>query len=119
MADRLIVMYAGRIFEAGSTHELFARPSNPYTRGLLLSVPDVTAVDRGDLYQIPGLPPDVAHLPPGCPFAPRCDRAEARCRETFPPTVEVAPGHLSLCHFAEEMYLHPPIRPAAAAAVTS
>jgi oligopeptide transport system ATP-binding protein len=119
MTDRLIVMYAGRVFETGTTAELFARPANPYTRGLLLSVPDVTAVDRGDLYQIPGLPPDVAHLPPGCPFAPRCDRAEARCREVFPPLVEVAPGHSSLCHFAQETYLTPPLRPAAAAAATS
>jgi oligopeptide transport system ATP-binding protein len=114
MTDRLIVMYAGKIFETGSTEEVFARPANPYTRGLLLSVPDVTAVDRGDLYQIRGLPPDVAHLPPGCPFAPRCDRAEARCRETSPPMVEVAPGHLSLCHFADEVYATPAGRPVAA-----
>jgi oligopeptide transport system ATP-binding protein len=104
MADRLIVMYAGRIFESGDTVEIFARPANPYTRGLLLSVPDVTAVQRGDLYQIPGLPPDVAHLSAGCPFAPRCDRAEAVCRETAPPLVEVAPGHHSLCHFAAEVF---------------
>ena len=119
MADRVIVMYAGKIFEAGSTVEIFARPANPYTRGLLLSVPDVTAVDRGDLYQIPGLPPDVAHLPPGCPFAARCDRAEARCREEFPPMVEVAPGHSSLCHFANEVYGTPISRPVAAAAIPS
>ncbi len=112
MTDRLTVMYAGRIFETGSTEEVFATPANPYTRGLLLSVPDVTAVDRGDLYQIPGLPPDVAHLPPGCPFAPRCDRAEARCHVDFPPMVEVAPGHLSLCHFAAEVYGTPPARQA-------
>jgi oligopeptide/dipeptide ABC transporter ATP-binding protein len=114
MTDRLVVMYAGKIFETGSTEAIFARPANPYTRGLLLSVPDVTAVDRGDLYQIRGLPPDVAHLPPGCPFAPRCDRAEARCRETPPPMVEVAPGHVSLCHFADEVYATPAGRPVAA-----
>jgi oligopeptide transport system ATP-binding protein len=119
MTDRLIVMYAGRIFETGSTAEIFARPANPYTRGLLRSVPDVTAIDRGDLYQIPGLPPDVAHLPPGCPFAPRCDRAEGRCREAFPPAVEVAPGHVSLCHFADEVYRTPMARPAAASAAAS
>ena len=112
MTDRLIVMYAGKVFESGSTVEIFARPANPYTRGLLLSVPDVTAMDRGDLYQIRGLPPDVAHLPPGCPFAPRCDRAEARCREAAPPMVQVAPGHFSLCHFADEVYATPAGRPA-------
>ena len=111
MNDRLIVMYAGKVFESGSTVEIFARPANPYTRGLLLSVPDVTATDRGDLYQIRGLPPDVAHLPPGCPFAPRCDRAEARCRETAPPMVQVEPGHFSLCHFADEVYATPAGRP--------
>jgi oligopeptide transport system ATP-binding protein len=112
MTDRLIVMYAGKVFETATTDEIFARPANPYTRGLLLSVPDVTAPDRGDLYQIRGLPPDVAHLPPGCPFAPRCDRAEAICRESEPPMVEVAPGHLSLCHFAAGVYATPTRRPA-------
>src|SRR5262245_1125955 len=116
MTDRLVVMYAGKIFESGTTAELFARPANPYTRGLLLSVPDVTAEDRGDLYQIPGLPPDVANLPRGCPFAPRCDRVEARCRETFPPLVEVAAGHFSLCHFADEVYRTPLARVSASAA---
>jgi oligopeptide transport system ATP-binding protein len=117
MTDRLIVMYAGKVFESGPTSRLFARSGNPYTRGLLLSVPDVTATDRGDLYQIPGLPPDVAHLPPGCPFASRCERAEARCRETFPPMVQLAPDHVSLCHFAEEVYATPIARVPAAAVV--
>ena len=115
MTDRLIVMYAGKVFESGATQEIFARSANPYTRGLLLSVPDVTATDRGDLYQIRGLPPDVAHLPPGCPFAPRCDRAEDRCRQTPPPTVQVAPGHFSLCHFAEDVYSTPGRHPVPAA----
>jgi oligopeptide transport system ATP-binding protein len=103
--DRVIVMYAGHVFETAPTEALFARPANPYTRGLLLSVPDPSVERRrGELYQIPGLPPDVAHLPPGCPFAPRCDRAEGICREVFPPLVEVAPQHQSLCHFAAEVY---------------
>jgi oligopeptide transport system ATP-binding protein len=103
--DRIVVMYAGHVFETAATTELFARPANPYTRGLLLSVPDPGAdTRRGELYQIPGLPPDVAHLPPGCPFAARCDRAEDVCRREFPPFVEVAPGHRSLCHFADEVF---------------
>ena len=87
----------------------FARPANPYTKGLLLSVPNPAHEEGRALYQIPGLPPDVAHLPPGCPFAPRCDRAQAICREKFPPFVEVAPGHHSLCHFAHEV--HCEVRP--------
>jgi oligopeptide/dipeptide ABC transporter ATP-binding protein len=116
MADRVIVMYAGKVFETASTRDLFARPANPYTRGLLLSVPDVTDTSGGELYQIPGSPPDVSRLPPGCPFAPRCDRAEAICRETFPPVVTVAEGHSSLCHFAEDVYRAPMKRTSAAAA---
>jgi len=103
MTDHLIVMYAGKVFEQAPTRELFARPGNPYTRGLLRSVPDPTD-ERGELYQIPGLPPDVAHLPPGCPFAPRCERAEEICRREYPPFVELIPEHYSLCHFAREVY---------------
>ena len=68
MTDHVIVMYAGKIFEQAATSELFARPGNPYTRGLLRSVPDPLA-EQGKLYQIPGQPPDLAHLPSGCPFA--------------------------------------------------
>ena len=79
MTDHIIVMYAGKIFEQAATTDLFERPANPYTRGLLRSVPDPTD-EQGQLYQIPGLPPDVAHLPPGCPFAPRCERAADICR---------------------------------------
>src|SRR6187397_492065 len=89
--DDVVVMYAGKIMERAPTFELFERPGNPYTKGLLASVPDPSCEDRKDLYQIPGLPPDVAHLGPGCPFAPRCARAEAVCHETVPPFVELAP----------------------------
>jgi oligopeptide transport system ATP-binding protein len=103
MADHIIVMYAGKVFEQAATEELFDRPGNPYTRGLLRSVPDPTA-EQGKLYQIPGLPPDLAHLPPGCPFAPRCERVEEICKREFPPYVELTPGHYSLCHFAKEVF---------------
>src|SRR5256714_13076898 len=103
MTDHIIVMYAGKVFEQARTRELFGYPGNPYTKGLLRSVPDPVH-EQGALYQIPGLPPDVAHLPPGCPFAPRCERAEDICRKEFPPFVELTPDHHSLCHFAEEVY---------------
>src|SRR5688572_29977559 len=102
--DHVVVMYAGKIMERATTVQLFARSGNPYTKGLLASVPDPSREDRKELYQIPGLPPDVAHLGPGCPFAPRCARAEAVCHETFPPFVELTPDHHSLCHFAHEVY---------------
>jgi oligopeptide transport system ATP-binding protein len=103
MTDHTIVMYAGKVFEQAPTTELFERPGNPYTRGLVRSVPDPTD-EQGALYQIPGLPPDLAHLPPGCPFAPRCERAEEICRREFPPYVELTSDHYSLCHFANEVF---------------
>jgi oligopeptide transport system ATP-binding protein len=104
MTDHIIVMYAGKVFEQSPTRELFAAPGNPYTKGLLKSVPDPLQAEDVELYQIPGLPPDVAHLPPGCPFAPRCYRAEEVCRREFPPFVQLNAEHSSLCHFAEEVY---------------
>jgi oligopeptide transport system ATP-binding protein len=104
MTDKIIVMYAGKVFEQAPTRELFASPANPYTRGLLRSVPDPNHEHGLPLYQIPGLPPDVANLPPGCPFAERCDRAEDICKQEFPPFVKVDEGHHSLCHFAKEVY---------------
>lgn len=103
MTEQVIVMYAGKVFEQAPTRELFALPGNPYTKGLLRSVPDPTAA-QGSLYQIPGLPPDVAHLGPGCPFAPRCDRAADICEREFPPFVRLKEDHHSLCHFAGEVY---------------
>jgi oligopeptide transport system ATP-binding protein len=107
-ANRVIVMYAGRIFESASTTELFAHPGNPYTKCLLLSVPDPTCAEHEELCQIPGLPPDLAKQVPGCPFADRCYRAEALCREQFPPFVQLTPEHYSLCHFAQEVYASAP-----------
>jgi oligopeptide transport system ATP-binding protein len=102
MTDEIVVMYAGNVFERAPTMELFERPGNPYTQGLLRSVPDPTS-EQGKLYQIPGLPPDPVHLPPGCPFAPRCDRAQNVCGQ-FPPFVKLNENHYSLCHFAQDVY---------------
>jgi oligopeptide transport system ATP-binding protein len=103
MADEIVVMYAGQVFERAAAADLFARPGNPYTRGLLRSVPSPTAGHQ-KLFQIPGLPPDMTDLPEGCAFAPRCDRAQDVCRQEAPPFVELAPGHFSLCHFAAEVH---------------
>ncbi len=104
MTEKIIVMYAGKVFEQAQTRELFATPANPYTKGLLKSVPDPAHEQGKELYQIPGLPPDVAHLPPGCPFAERCERAEDICHREFPPFVQINEGHHSLCHFADDVY---------------
>jgi oligopeptide transport system ATP-binding protein len=104
MTEKIIVMYAGKVFETAPTTELFATPANPYTKGLLRSVPDPAHEQGKELYQIPGLPPDVAHLPPGCPFAPRCERAQEICVQEFPPFVQINENHFSLCHFAKDVY---------------
>src|SRR5437763_2051417 len=105
MTDHILVMYAGKIFEQAPTRELFAAPGNPYTKGLLRSVPDPLHEEGTELYQIPGLPPDVVHLPTHqCPFAERCYRVEDICRREFPPFVQLNAEHFSLCHFAEEVY---------------
>jgi len=103
MTDRVIVMYAGRVFEQAPTRELFERPGNPYTIGLLRSVPD-PAAEKGKLYQIPGQPPDLARLSAGCPFAQRCERAQEVCSKEFPPFVQLTANHYSLCHFANDVY---------------
>ena len=104
MTEKIIVMYAGKVFEQAPTRELFATPANPYTKGLLRSVPDPAHEQGKELYQIPGLPPDVAHLPPGCPFAERCEMAKDICRSEYPPFVQINENHQSLCHFAKEVY---------------
>jgi oligopeptide/dipeptide ABC transporter ATP-binding protein len=105
LADRVIVMYAGRIVEMGDVHTIFAAPRNPYTIGLMESLPRVS-VDDDWLRPIPGQPPSLINRPPGCSFHPRCflSQGRVRCREEVPalrPIEETA--HLSRCHFAEEL----------------
>ena len=96
IADRVAVMYAGRIVETGSTLQLFDNPSHPYTRALLRCLPDV-AQKREQLVEIGGQPPDLTRLPRGCPFAPRCPERQAVCDEAYPPTADVASGHTASC----------------------
>ena len=96
MADRVAVMYAGRVVETAPVEEIFANPRHPYTRGLLASIPDL-AESGTRLATIPGTVPNLLHKPPGCCFWPRCPIAEARCREGEPPLEEQAPGHQAAC----------------------
>jgi oligopeptide/dipeptide ABC transporter ATP-binding protein len=96
-ADRVNVMYAGRIIERASAAELYARPRHPYTLGLLRSVPRLDEPRRARLDPIEGQPPDVTRLPPGCSFAPRCAFRVARCIEEAPALENVDPDHLSAC----------------------
>ena len=84
MCDQLAVMYAGRVVEHGPVSRIFNQPSHPYTKALLGSIPRMTD-NRDHLTAIEGQPPDLASLPPGCPFAPRCPEAFGRCREETPP----------------------------------
>jgi oligopeptide transport system ATP-binding protein len=101
IADRIVVMYAGRVFETAPAKELLDRPMNPYTRALIRSIPGDGpggAGKREKLFQIPGLPPVLTDLPPSqCPFAGRCPEAMAHCVTGLPPFQEVAPGHYSFC----------------------
>ena len=96
IADRVAVMYAGRIVETGPVATLLADPRHPYTRGLLAS--RVERVARGErLETIPGSPPDLAALPPGCAFGPRCSRASAACQASVPPLVADGQGRAVAC----------------------
>lgn len=106
-ADRVVVMYAGRIVEQGSVGRLFREPRHPYTRALLGSIPRLDGdVDR-ELAAIPGEPPLLARLPAGCAFRPRCRlcRDRALCADVIPPlrTAGADPAHASACHFAHEL----------------
>ena len=102
MADRVVVMYAGRIAETAGVRELFARPRHPYTMGLLASLPRMDT-DVDELDPIPGNPPNLADPPAGCPFHPRCPLARDRCRTERPPLEPVASDHYSACFFHEEL----------------
>ena len=101
-ADRIQVMYGGRILETGSAHSIFAEGANPYTLGLLRSLPRLDR-DRGaPLFSIPGAPPSAILRPSGCPFQPRCGYATDRCRVELPALEPVAgTSHLSRCHHTE------------------
>jgi oligopeptide/dipeptide ABC transporter ATP-binding protein len=97
-ADRVAVIYAGRVVEEAAVRELFADPRHPYTRGLIASIPKLTVSDH-KLYSIPGAPPMLGALPGGCAFHPRCAYAQDVCREVEPPIYQ-AGTHKSACHFA-------------------
>ncbi len=96
MCDRVAVMYAGRIVEAGPIRQIFNAPAHPYTKALLESVPRL-GDSRERLTAIEGQPPDLAALPRGCPFHPRCPKVMDRCREEEPPEFTVGKGHTTRC----------------------
>jgi peptide/nickel transport system ATP-binding protein len=102
MAQRVVVMYAGRKVEEASVEALFERPRHPYTLGLLGSIPRledavVDAIGKKRLTEIPGMVPSLKEEITGCVFEPRCPYARTRCRAEYPPLEEQAPGHWSAC----------------------
>jgi oligopeptide/dipeptide ABC transporter ATP-binding protein len=102
VSDRIAVMYAGRIVEEATVHELYAKPAHPYTVGLLESIPRLD--EKGQqLRTIKGLPPNLMNIPFGCPFNPRCPLAQPLCQEKVPPLLQLGPTRASACHFAEEV----------------
>jgi oligopeptide transport system ATP-binding protein len=106
MADKVVVMYAGRMLEEADACDLYEKPGHPYTMGLMKSVPRLDAEDRERLVPIEGSPPDLLASPVGCKFAPRCKYAMNICREQEPPLVRVGEGHRARC------FLHHPTAPA-------
>jgi oligopeptide transport system ATP-binding protein len=106
MADKVVVMYAGRMLEEADVYDLYEKPGHPYTVGLMKSVPRLDAENRERLVPIEGSPPDLLAPPVGCKFAPRCKYAMNICREQEPPLVTVGEGHRARC------FLHHPTAPA-------
>jgi oligopeptide transport system ATP-binding protein len=102
VADRIAVMYAGRIVENADVGPLYANPCHPYTRSLLESIPRIDTKGT-ELKAIKGLPPNLIRIPPGCPFHPRCPIAVDRCREVVPPLAALPGGRSSACLYADEL----------------
>jgi peptide/nickel transport system ATP-binding protein len=105
IADRVAVMYVGRIVELAGTEELFRSPQHPYTEALLSAVPSPDLDRKMNRILLPGEVANPANVPSGCPFHPRCRYAQDRCKSEVPAWKEVKPGHYAACHFAEELSL--------------
>src|SRR5688572_28867462 len=102
-ADRVNIMYAGRIIERGTARDIYRNRGHPYTMGLLNSVPRLDLPRADKLDPVQGQPPDLLHLPAGCAFRERCRFAVARCAQEAPSLESVGPGHLSACFPAESL----------------
>ncbi|MCI8401464.1 MAG: ABC transporter ATP-binding protein [Lachnospiraceae bacterium] len=102
MADRINVMYAGRIVESGTSRQIFYHPSHPYTLGLLGAMPNLIQERKEELYNIPGAPPDLFAPPPGCAFAGRCRYCMGVCRRADAPEFTTEDGHISRCWLLDE-----------------
>jgi oligopeptide/dipeptide ABC transporter ATP-binding protein len=102
VADRVAIMYLGKILEVGTVKDLFEDPLQPYTRGLLKSIPSI-GMGEGRLTPIPGIVPDLTNVPPGCPFFERCpERIEGVCNVEFPEAIDYGNGHVCACHWVKK-----------------
>ena len=101
LCDRVLIMYGGRAVETGSVRQIFRNPQHPYTQALLRSMPSLLVDPAIDLPAIPGQPPDLERLPPGCPFAERCEFTFERCADERPLLRDVEAGHARACHLGE------------------
>jgi peptide/nickel transport system ATP-binding protein len=104
VADRVAVIYGGRVMETSGVEALFASPRHPYTVGLMASLPRLD-VSAETLYSIPGQPPQLDSRPPGCVFNPRCTLRQGRsiCVDQVPPLLPIAPSHSAACHFSDSV----------------
>jgi oligopeptide transport system ATP-binding protein len=98
LCDRVLVMYAGRVVESGPVRDIFKSPQHPYTAGLLASMPRLDETEVHRLATIPGQPPNLQRLPPGCAFSDRCPRVFELCHRERPPLATFAPGRMKACH---------------------
>jgi peptide/nickel transport system ATP-binding protein len=103
IADRVLVMYAGRPVEVGTVDDIYYEPRMPYTLGLLGSLPRLDSTSRERLTPIKGSPPSMVNMPPGCPFAPRCPLHIAECDEAEPPLFQVSAEHNAACIRTEQV----------------
>lgn len=103
IADRIVVLYAGRKVEEGSAEQILKNPVHPYTKGLIAAVPDVDA-DEYDIQPIPGTFPNITEEIPGCRFNPRCPYTAtcSKCTSVAPELIEVEPGHFAACHLIKK-----------------
>jgi peptide/nickel transport system ATP-binding protein len=114
VADRVAVMYVGKLVELATTEELYRRPMHPYTEALMSAVPNPDPTQRSNRIVLRGEIPDPANPPSGCYFHPRCPYAQERCRTDTPELREVAPGRVTACHFAEQLELRGALVPGTA-----
>jgi oligopeptide/dipeptide ABC transporter ATP-binding protein len=101
-SDDIFVMYAGRCVESSPKRTLLTKPAHPYTIGLIRSVPLLEQRKTKQVKSIPGFPPDMSNVPPGCPFAPRCEFAQDLCTKEIPDLREVSQNHLCACHYPQD-----------------